>query len=742
MIRVFLLCALSLTAQAGAGPAHPEPALAIPDVAAVPPRPITARDLAELRDIDTFTVSPDGRHVAFQLRRAVPEENRYRIAWFVASASPGTAAINVGDGGEPQLFTLSNGHRNGELASAPAKWSPDGGWIAYTVLQDGAVQLWRSRTDGGRQEQLTRLDGDVRGFEWSAHGDRLYVTASAESRADERRRLDREGERGYLLDGRFAPGGSTRPVYRTPEPEQRHGIRALAQGEGDVETRLWVYDPGSGTTRPASENDERDYARLREARQPHLDADRFADSLSLTNPALIARSADGSRVAWLDVVSPDSRATYPDFRVFATAPTAGAVACAEAACTGQITGLWWSGHDELVFEKHTRARGSSRTFYAWSPASGRVRTILSTDDAFEDCAAAGDRLICLYESPTTPRRIAAMSLADGRLETLVDPNPEFRNIRFGEIELLDLSNEFGHAAFGHVLKPLDYVPGRRYPLVVVSYRSRGFLRGGVGDEYPAQLLAAHGFAVLSFDRPDAFLYVDAGQDMASIARKEGEDFLGYRSVEASLERGLAALETSGLIDPDRIALTGLSAGASMVYYALVHSERPFAAAIASYAPGDPIGFYVGPGPWRASVASRIGGLPDGGGREHFEHVSPAQNAARIDTPILMNVADSELILSMQTIATLEYLGKPIETHVFPDEYHVKRHPAHRYAIYRRNQQWLEFWLRGETESDPVDPGQYGRWTALCRAYVAGLNSSDRPGDRERAARQRCLDAAD
>jgi hypothetical protein len=43
---------------------------------------------------------------------------------------------------------------------------------------------------------------------------------------------------------------------------------------------------------------------------------------------------------------------------------------------------------------------------------------------------------------------------------------------------------------------------------------------------------------------------------------------------------------------------------------------------------------------------------------------------------------------------------------------VKWQPAHRDAIYRRNLQWLLFWLKGEEAADPVDPDQYVRWRAM------------------------------
>nr|WP_285236604.1 prolyl oligopeptidase family serine peptidase [Sphingobium sp. BHU LFT2] len=68
------------------------------------------------------------------------------------------------------------------------------------------------------------------------------------------------------------------------------------------------------------------------------------------------------------------------------------------------------------------------------------------------------------------------------------------------------------------------------------------------------------------------------------------------------------------------------------------------------------------------------------------------NAARIDTPILMQLADSEYLYALETIHALEGEGKPVEAYIFPDERHIKWQPAHRLAIYERNLAWFERWL--------------------------------------------------
>jgi hypothetical protein len=51
-------------------------------------------------------------------------------------------------------------------------------------------------------------------------------------------------------------------------------------------------------------------------------------------------------------------------------------------------------------------------------------------------------------------------------------------------------------------------------------------------------------------------------------------------------------------------------------------------------------------------------------------------------------------------------------YVFPHEYHIKWQPVHRLAIYRRNIDWFDFWLRGVEDPDPSKAAQYLRWRRM------------------------------
>jgi dipeptidyl aminopeptidase/acylaminoacyl peptidase len=98
--------------------------------------------------------------------------------------------------------------------------------------------------------------------------------------------------------------------------------------------------------------------------------------------------------------------------------------------------------------------------------------------------------------------------------------------------------------------------------------------------------------------------------------------------------------------------------------------------------------------------------------ERWRELSPALNAQRIKAPLLINVADSEVLPTLMLWNSLKELNKPVEMFVYAGEGHMKHQPRHRYEIYERNLDWFSFWLQGKENPDPVKRQQYERWRAM------------------------------
>ncbi len=563
MLSYFVLfsCANAFAQQKDAAPSKVR--FDIPNLSPSSPHPITEMDMAHIRNVsrvdigqsdgDAISVSPDGKQIAFQLYQGDPETNRYRIGWFVAPTKPGKSPINVGDGGEVYLQRLDQGLSTGEIvALSAARWSPDGRWIAYLAKRSDQIQLWCSRVDGSKQEQLTHNDSDVRDFFWNQNGTKLFFTVNRLSRAAIRQARELEAERGYLIDDRFDFDESSYPLQPVKQ-----------------KTNPWIYEFGTKRERPQTAAEEKVFQSLIDNSEPLSfsvlktpDTDfkfsRYRAQLQIRSdvarPVLFKASKD--LVAYARVIEPEDRHYFPTSivsMVSAQNPDT-AVTCDAAACKGIIRYIWWSNDgNEIYFERGTENEEIDGLF-SWSPRSGLVRQVLTTKASLNECSYTDGRLICEYETPTQPDMIVSVDLRTGAITSLVDPNPEFRNIRLTDVDRLDwvstVDNETDEA-FGYLIKPRDYKPGTRYPLVVLTKYALGFLRQS-GVDYPAHVFAANGFMVLVCNEPFASLerYGDEGRFQ--------NDFQVRRHTQASLEAGIKLLEDRNLIDSDHIALTGFS----------------------------------------------------------------------------------------------------------------------------------------------------------------------------------------
>lgn len=673
-------------------------------------------DLLSIRDIGgvngEISVSPDGERVAFHILQAVASENAYRTGWFVAKTDADQDYVAAGWGGEPILSGESNGMRLGAMLAPSAKWSPDGKWFAYLLKRDGEVQLWRSSVDGARQDQVTSNAGDVHRFEWSESGEHIYFQ-TGRPREEKAKALRREGEIGYLFDDRFMPFFSTEPVFDRADRADIFSSTSTAQ--------VWIVDVATSTERITTKQERQAYEL--QSRGGHPDAD-----LSGRRVQDIVVASNSAQFTWLENEDPK---TFPSsggpLQLYARLENGDEKRCAAPECTGLFGSVFWShGEDEVLFFKRDGVSLSSLYLYGWRPGEKTVRTILKTDDLLEDCGLGGVGLICLHEDAITPRKIISLNTETGALRTVLDANPEFKNFQFTRVEKLEWKEQSGTDAVGHLVYPVGYEEGRRYPMVVVQYMSRGFLRGGVGDEYPIHPMAANGFFVLSFDRPfRSPEYTAHYEDRTTRAHEDMRNFWERDSALSALEIIIEKLDARGLIDSTRIGHTGLSDGAETVWYGLIHSDK-FAAAAVSGGAITPDFFYDVNKTHRENWLIP-GGLtpPESDDDAAWRHLSITYHKERIDTPILVQMADHEFQFGVPSISSLKDIGKPIEAHVFPDEYHIKSQPKHRQAVYNRNVQWFKFWFQDEEVDEPVDPDQYIRWRKLRDNRCAALKPDEK-----------------
>ncbi|MEJ5979141.1 Atxe2 family lasso peptide isopeptidase [Novosphingobium sp. PS1R-30] len=650
-------------------------------------RLVTPDDIIRLRDVghrDVIStrqtplgVSPDGKRLAFVISRAQIATNDYCRALVVVDLAPGT-----GSPAEPRVVD-----RGGELIKVPTAvrglvqtagapdmvtpvWSPDGRSIAYRKRIDGRTEAWVAAADGSGARAVARLDGDVIDLAWDPDGARLLLTWQPGLVA-QRAAIAREALSGYLYDDRFQPTDRPEPLL------QASPLVGLS------------VDLASG-------------------RRQDLGADETAKRFPNYRPGLPVpldvRSQGGIR-ARLTPVSDDLRS---EMRIVAAMPDGSARACLARTCSGSIPLMFWIG-ETLVFLRQEGWAKGTYALYGWRPDRDAPQKIVAGEDLLSGCLPAAGRIVCMTENATTTRRIVTIDVADGLQKTVFDPNPEFGAIRLGTVKRLAVRNAVGREAWGDLVLPPGY-RGGRLPLVIVQYRSRGFLRGGVGAEYPIHAFAARGMAVLSFERPDPLA---SGKTEAEQLGSATRDWGDRRSVNDALDRVIDEAVRLGVADPSRIGMTGLSDGATTTAFSLLNSRyRIAAAAVSSLAMEPQTVMTVGGTRWADSLKAQ--GYPPMTKDDptFWAPMSLTRNASRIDTPILVQPADHEYTLSLEAWTALREADKPVEMFVFPDEYHNKWQPAHLTAVYERSLDWMDYWLLGKRDADPAKAPQYARWDAL------------------------------
>jgi dipeptidyl aminopeptidase/acylaminoacyl peptidase len=251
-----------------------------------------------------------------------------------------------------------------------------------------------------------------------------------------------------------------------------------------------------------------------------------------------------------------------------------------------------------------------------------------------------------------------------RLTTI---NPQLEKYRFGKSRLLDFTNADGQALHASLLLPADYEEGKRYPTLVFVYPQdwgsetvHQFGLGGLAA-YNLHMLSTRGYAVLQPDVPVA---------KGSIMR----DLL--KSVMPAIDKAVEV----GVVDPNRLAVTGQSAG-GYATIAIVAQTTRFKAAIMNAGFGDLTGFYgsmslaTGDGNWIPWLETLTGGMGAGpwDAAQSFVQNSPIYFLNRVETPLIIQAgsADSAIVpFSDQVFVGLKRLGKDVTYLRYGGEGHV------------------------------------------------------------------------
>jgi acetyl esterase/lipase len=300
---------------------------------------------------------------------------------------------------------------------------------------------------------------------------------------------------------------------------------------------------------------------------------------------------------------------------------------------------------------------------------------------------------------------------------LWDPNPQLKGIDLGEVSVLHWKDKAGNEWTGGLVKPPDYIPGHKYPLVIQTHgfnRHQFMTVGAFTTAFAARPLAATGMVVLQ---------VDERFDL------QGTPEEAPLHVEAYLS-AIDRLANDGLVDSERVGLIGFSRTGYYTLQALTKAPRRFQAA--TIADSDFLGYMQrlisvddSASDSRKQEGIRIyGSQPFGGGLKTWIERAPAFNLDKVLAPLRIEVHDlNSLVGDWEVYAGLRLQGKPVDMIQLPDAVHVVVKPLERLASEQGDVDWFDFWLTGREDPDPAKANQYARWRLLRERREENLRSS-------------------
>lgn len=673
-------------------------------------RSITIEDLYKFQFVSQPRISPDGQRVAFVLTTIDERKHEYRSSIWMVPA----------EGGEPQRLTAGPAN-----AHTPV-WSPDGRWLAFVSDREGDLsgksekdakklgkgkqQIWLLPTSGGEAHQLTFMQHGAVYPVWSPDSKRLVFLAQVGPEDEETedgkplpkvRIIDRLW---YRLDGVGFIHEKRTHLFLVDV----NGGESQQLTDGDWDDGDPAWSPDSSRIAFTSSRAE-DRWRLPSPDVYVLELANGQEPKCLTDGSLSCSapswSKDGQTIAFLASLKLRSGGHVDVYTIPANAERS------KATClTWDFDGSFQDWTNSDVGDEHLSPAptwsADGKTIYALASYHGATRaySIPATGAGKElptltpgnihvrdfSLDTAGDKMALLIANPTQLQEVFVRSTEpSGELQRVTNFNTNLLSeMALSTPEYMPYTGYEGWPMDGWIMKPRDFDPAKKYPLIVEIHGGPA-TQYGYGFFHEMQLLTAAGYVVLYTNPRGSIGY---GRDFSLAVRgawgeKDSLDILA----------GVDALLQKGYIDESRIGVTGGSYGGFMTNWLVGHTDR-FKAAVTQRSV--------------VNLASDFGSCDFGwtfaddeldttpwDDLERYMRMSPITYVKNIHTPLLILHSEQDLRCNIeqaeQLFAALKYMGREVLFVRFEGQSHgLSRggHPHSRLERLRHILGWFEKYL--------------------------------------------------
>lgn len=366
--------------------------------------------------------------------------------------------------------------------------------------------------------------------------------------------------------------------------------------------------------------------------------------------------------------------------------------------------LVWKKHDgEMI------VRADAQGFVRMIGTNGEWKQLgrIEPGRLLSSTSSDGKVLIGVAQAPMVPPDLFLLNLQTNDTALLTDMNPAYRHIYLGHVETIEWTNRYGSKAIGHLITPVGYETGKRYPLVFLGTDSgEEFISDAYPGtmSYPPQMLADAGFMVLMCHYP---------RDNKISANRFAGDMSAAFNWMAMVEGAVDLLSNRGMVDRDNVGLAGFSRTSWLTNFTITHSTYKFTAASSADS-----ALYTYTQYYKYNILSQIkgdesqvGGPPQGDTFTNWLEYSPPFKADRVQAAVLLEFT-SPIEDAYELFIALAREGKPVELYYYPKGSHPLDTPLERVASLQRNVDWFRFWMQSYERKNPEDPDQYTRWRAM------------------------------
>jgi len=332
-------------------------------------------------------------------------------------------------------------------------------------------------------------------------------------------------------------------------------------------------------------------------------------------------------------------------------------------------------------------------YFEFNPKNNKGKQLISDAYRFSTPVKAKNtnNVIFTKQSFEVYPDIIHSDLSFKKQNKISNANPQQSEYNWGTAELVHWTSLDGEALTGMLIKPENFDPSKKYPMIVNFYEKSS-------DDLFSYKVPSPGRSTISYSFYTSRGYLIFNPDINYRIGYPGE------SAYSCVIPGVTSLIEKGFVDKDNIGVQGHSWGGYQIAY-LVTKTDIFKAAESGAPVANMISAYGGIRWWTGlsrqfqyeHTQSRIGGTPWEYPARYVEN-SPIFNIDKINTPLLImhNDADGHVpwYQGIEFFVSLRRLGKPSWFLNYNKEPHWPLKMQNRKDFNIRMQQFFDYYLKG------------------------------------------------